>query len=264
MIYELNVTEAMNVTMTLNPYTTTYAGFAIGYSCPPMDNCIAAAYGSAATPKVIGAWPDCLHLEPGTYYIMVDTWSSPDCIPNYDLTIAACVEPIGRCCYLPYPNCVDTTQADCNATYAGTWTNGANCAANPCPDPTGNTCADPRVIAIPAQVPYSQVDSTCTRVNDYSATCLGSYDGGEDMIFRIDVTADGTYTFTATGLTSSDNWIGMAIDPACPLNATTCLNKATSSGTTVTFTQALTVGSYYLMIDTYPAPNCINFTLSIQ
>ena len=121
-IYQLDVTEAIDVTITMNPYTTTYGGVAIGYSCPPTDDCIAAAYGSAATPKVIGASPDCLHLEAGTYYIMVDTWSSPDCIPTFDLTIEVCELPTGACCI--DGTCDSTTlEADC----AGDWFIGETC-----------------------------------------------------------------------------------------------------------------------------------------
>ncbi len=91
MIYELEVTEAMDVTITLDPGATTYPGIAFGSTCAPMYalDCVA-AYSSAAEPLVIGASPDCLHLEPGTYFIQVDTWSSPDCIPDFTLTIDAC------------------------------------------------------------------------------------------------------------------------------------------------------------------------------
>jgi hypothetical protein len=96
MIYELTVTEAMDVTITMDPGTTTYAGVGIGVTCPPTDDVgCTAAYGYAAEPKVIGPSPDCLHLEPGTYYIQVDTWSSPDCIPAFTLTVEECVVPPG-------------------------------------------------------------------------------------------------------------------------------------------------------------------------
>ena len=93
MIYELTVTEAMNVEITLDPNGTTYSGVGIGSTCPPTDDpeC-SAAYDSSGLPKTT----DCLHLEPGTYYIQVDTWSSPDCIPDFDLTIVECIPPTGR------------------------------------------------------------------------------------------------------------------------------------------------------------------------
>jgi hypothetical protein len=129
---------------------------------------------------------------------------------------------------------------------------------------TGDTCADPIVVTVPASLPYSDLAQTnCARVNDYSATCMGSYDGGEDIIYRIDVTVATSVVFT---LTTASTWFGMALDDgSCPLGATNCIFTASSSGAgTLTRTADLAVGSYYLQIDTYPSPTCIpSFDLSL-
>jgi hypothetical protein len=49
---------------------------------------------------------------------------------------------------------------------------------------TGDDCTDPIVINLPGDMPYSDLSqTTCGRMNDYDATCLGYYDGGEDIIY---------------------------------------------------------------------------------
>ncbi len=117
MIYELTVTEAMNVNITLDPGPTTWAGVAIGVACPPTNDCIAAAYSSAAEPHVI----ECVHLEPGVYYIQVDTWATPDCIPAFTLTIEECI-PCDVVCVGTSegePDCgdpIDTVNGGCNSS----------------------------------------------------------------------------------------------------------------------------------------------------
>jgi hypothetical protein len=89
MIYELEVMETMAVKLTLDPLGTTWSGFALGNACPPTNDCIASDYHGGSHPLFI----DCVTLDPGIYYIQVDTWSTPDCIPDFTLTIEDCHEP---------------------------------------------------------------------------------------------------------------------------------------------------------------------------
>jgi hypothetical protein len=86
-IYQFTLTEELIVTITMDPKSTTWTGILLSDECPG-ETCIAFVTGSAAAPKVIEEL-----LAPGTYYIMVDTYPSPDCIPVFDLTIEA-VSPI--------------------------------------------------------------------------------------------------------------------------------------------------------------------------
>lgn len=138
-IYELTLTEAMAITITLDPGTTTYPGMAIGYACPPTDDCIEGAYHSAAGLVILGEQPDCLDLAAGTYYIQVDTWASPNCIPTFDLTIEECVLPTGACCV--EGACVATNyESECDLL-DGDWFVYEDCATfedcpQPCPDST--------------------------------------------------------------------------------------------------------------------------------
>ncbi|MHC4648552.1 MAG: GEVED domain-containing protein, partial [Planctomycetota bacterium] len=81
-IYELNVTEAMDVNVTLDPCGTLHNGIALDDSCPPDNPCMKFSRTSVGVPHGF-----CVHLEPGTYYIMVDTVSSMSHILEFSLTI---------------------------------------------------------------------------------------------------------------------------------------------------------------------------------
>jgi hypothetical protein len=82
-VYELTVLSSVDVQITLDPMETGWTGLAIDETCPPGESCIAyATEGAQGSPTI-----SFLHLEPGTYYIIVDTWPLPDCIPEFTLTI---------------------------------------------------------------------------------------------------------------------------------------------------------------------------------
>ncbi|MHC4529425.1 MAG: DUF7901 domain-containing protein, partial [Planctomycetota bacterium] len=81
-IYEVNVTEAMTVNVTLDPCGTLNSGVALDDSCPPDNSCMKFSSTSMGVPHGF-----CVHLEPGTYYIMVDSVSLTSYIPEFTLTI---------------------------------------------------------------------------------------------------------------------------------------------------------------------------------
>ncbi|MFH1010742.1 MAG: hypothetical protein V1784_05850 [bacterium] len=122
------------------------------------------------------------------------------------------------------------------------------------PEP-GMNCAYPIDVTLPPDIwPYADTNTTCGMLNDYTETCLGYYDGGEDIIYRVTVTSAVTVMLS---LTSDATWVGMCIDDMCPPDAT-CLGMCTSSGGSCTITDvSLNPGTYYIMIDTWPLPDCI-------
>jgi len=129
----------------------------------------------------------------------------------------------------------------------------------------GQTCANPVNVTLPpATWPYTNTNTTCGMVNDYSGstTCLGIYDGGEDIIYKLTVTQAVTVILS---LTSNSSYVGMCIDNSCPPDLT-CLGLCTTYGSGCTINNvALAVGTYYIMIDTWPSPTCIpQFTLTID
>ena len=84
-IYRFELASTFDVEIILDPKGTTYAGIGVFDACPGADNCVATkTWGSSS-----GADTMTVQLAAGTYYFMVDTWSSPDCIPDFDLNISA-------------------------------------------------------------------------------------------------------------------------------------------------------------------------------
>lgn len=121
---------------------------------------------------------------------------------------------------------------------------------------------------------YNASRTTCGQGDDFTdvntVTCGSTYYlGGEDELLSFTVATTGAYQFTMTGATSSDNWLGMKLYDACPLtsvtpNAVCVANSTSSSSSSTTFTISLTAGiTYYLITDTFPSPDCANYTLNI-
>lgn len=170
--------------------------------------------------------------------------------------------PTGRCCYGDplSPTCSDETEADC-LVLGGEWDGTLSCVTDPCPTPTpGDDCTAPYTFTLPAATSPATVvsgETTCGRGNAYSATCLGFYDGGEDMVFEIQVTSEVTVNITLDP--KGTTWNGMAIGTSCPLPSSGCLGVVTSSSGSPKSIDNLTlpVGTYYLMVDTWPSPDCI-------
>lgn len=216
-IYEITVTTDVTVDIGLDPLGTTWTGMAIGTECPP-TNCVAMGTNSGGTPySMIG-----VQLTAGTYYLMIDTWPTPDCIPEFNLTIT-----------------------------------------EPAPVNPGDNCTNPLLVKLPDDLPYLTTDSTCGRGDSYNSTCLGSYDGGEDIIYELDVSTATTVNIELDP--KGTTYTGISVSDVCPGGAT-CIATHTNSGGTVhgIYNLALDAGTYFIMIDTWPSPDCIpDFDLSI-
>jgi hypothetical protein len=220
-VIELTVDNPIDVDITLDPKGTTYTGFLIDGSCPPdPTTCLVTSTSSGGAAHTVFG----VHLDPGVYYVMVDTWPSPDCIPDFDLTFAPSEGPTA-----------------------------------------GDDCTDPILVKLPDDMPYADLSQkTCGRGNNYSETCLGSYDGGEDIIYMLDVGA--TMTVDIILDPKGTTYSGMLLDYGCPADPSSCFAKVSSSSSGPKGFYGLTLdpGIYYIMIDTWPSPNCIpDFDLTI-
>jgi len=123
----------------------------------------------------------------------------------------------------------------------------------------GDDCTTP--IVIPS-LPYTDVNTTVGRLNNYDATCMGSYDGGEDIIYQFTITQP--YLVTAQLNPGPTTWTGVSIMNGCPQTGTCVALSTSSSAVTHSAVGVLTPGTYYIMIDTYPAPDNIpSFTLNV-
>lgn len=130
------------------------------------------------------------------------------------------------------------------------------------PEP-GDDCDNPIVVNIPADLPFEDFGQTnCGRGNDYMETCLGSYDGGEDITYELVVTEEITLDLAMDPLGTT--WTGMLLADVCPGDV--CIDYDTgSSGVRTIDNATLAAGTYYVMIDTWPSPNCIpefDFTIT--
>jgi hypothetical protein len=218
-VYTFTVTSEITANFTMDPKGTTWSYVEVRDDCiPPAGNCI--FYFRNTGSGVYSSGPQT--LPAGTYYMIIDTWATPDCIPDFDITIEE---------------------------FAGS--------------AEGDDCSNPIMLKLPDDMPYLDNNYTCGRLDYYDATCLGSYDGGEDIIYQVDV--DATVTVDITLDPKGTTWTGIAITDACPPGAT-CIATSTNSGGTAHSIYGLTLdpGTYYIMIDTYPSPDCIpDFDLSI-
>jgi len=130
----------------------------------------------------------------------------------------------------------------------------------------GDDCTDPIQINLAQDLPYLEYDqTTCGRGNVYDTTCLGSYDNGEDIIYQLNVITEIQVQITMTPLSE---WTAMGLFDDCP-DIGNCMETVTYANVgyviqAMTINTTLAPGTYYLMMDSWPAPDCFNFDLSIN
>jgi hypothetical protein len=228
-IYELNLTENIHLNIILDPKGTTYTGILIDDACPAdPSTCLGKSVSSGGNQHGIVN----VDLVAGTYYIMVDNWPPPDCLSSFDLMIEEYI----------------VTE--------------------------GNDCAVPIVIKLPGDMnegpdndSYIDTNYTCGRINDYDSTCLDeeyNFDGGEDIIYMLDV--EDTVTVDIFLDPDASLWTGLLIDDNCPPDEVDCIQfNWVGQGASGLYDITLEPGSYYVMVDNWPSPDCIpSFVLTIR
>ncbi|KXK16603.1 MAG: PKD domain-containing protein [Candidatus Parvibacillus calidus] len=162
-----------------------------------------------------------------TYYLIVDTWPSPTCIPSFNLTISAPTPP---------PTCPGGLGSYTNIIVPFSATGLTTCGK-------GN-------------------DLTSSNVSPICGS--SSYLGGEDEVFVFTPSVSGSYTIN---LTSGSSYVGIMLYNGCPLsgNGGTCVGYAQGSSGNQSITNILTAGvTYYLIVDSWPSPTChSSYNLSI-
>ncbi|MBE0637300.1 MAG: T9SS type A sorting domain-containing protein [Bacteroidales bacterium] len=125
----------------------------------------------------------------------------------------------------------------------------------------GDDCVTPIEIL---SLPFTDAGQTTTgRGNDYWETCLNDFDGGEDIIYELELTSATTIQIMIDPKGTIRT--GVAISDGCPLSST-CLGLSYdfNSGAPHGFTVALDAGIYYIMVDTWPNPASIpDFDLTV-
>jgi hypothetical protein len=127
----------------------------------------------------------------------------------------------------------------------------------------GDNCDDPILIEASADLPYVAADTTCGRVDDYDDSCMGYYDNGEDTIYEFVVTRTMTVNIT---LDADANYAGVAVLDRCPDDPyAVCVAEALSSADPDVISDLLLdSGTYYIVVDTWPPPDCVDYTLEIE
>ncbi|MES2798954.1 MAG: T9SS type A sorting domain-containing protein [Bacteroidota bacterium] len=118
-------------------------------------------------------------------------------------------------------------------------------------------------------LPYSSgAQTNCGAGNDItsanSSVCgSGSYYGGEDKVITF---TPGTSGNVSINLTSTGSWVGMMLYQGCPTAGGTCVAYAQSSAGNQSIGCAAVVSgqTYYLVVDSYPLPNCNPFSVTIS
>ncbi len=193
-----------------------------------------------------------------SYLIEVGGYSAN--VGDGDLSITVIVG--GVCCDPLTGNCTDVAdEATCLAA-GGNYHAGEECASYTCPPPAseGDNCDDPVKVDIPGDLPYQDLSQyTCGRWNDYINTqmCYTSYGNGEDIVYELTVTASTTIEITIDP--KGTTWTYCQIAVECPPVASTCVYYFRNTGGTAYSSDpvVLAPGTYYMIVDTWPSPDCI-------
>lgn len=239
-VYELAVTEPLVVRITLDPHGTRYTGFALARTCPPDGECQFSRRSTDGGPYAV----DYVVLLPGVYYLLVDSWLSPDGIPLFDLLVETCDTQTGACCVNGV--CVaEQTLAQCLAA-GGAWKRAQPCDAETCEPVPGDSCARPIVVPLPNPYSYYDDASTQDHANDYcGTTCLGLDDGGRDRVYRLEVSAPVVLDLSVSSYSSLRPPL-LVLSDVCPPAGNCLVVDWIARGV------ALSPGVYYLMADIRP------------
>ncbi len=227
----------------MDSHGTTYPGMLLSNHCPPDSQCVRDTVNTTAVVLTF-----CQHLLPGVYYIMIDTWPAPPCIPNFDFSIGDC--GTGRCCYgdPTNPSCADNSNSACTALN-GQWTMGVTCAGIPCPPrPANDNCGWVTPVTLPATFTGNVNNAT----HDCNLTTTG--DGEVWHAFTLAQCSNVTLDFC----NSNANWASFAttLVAGCPCTSliystsseyTTCAN-----GNITIHWNLLGAGTYYYPVYWYP------------
>ncbi len=251
-LYELTTssTQCLDVTVTGETPNDNWIGVAIDSTCPIDTSCIAMGTSQTNVATITN-----LTLPPGTYYLMIDRWPLASASLDFTLSITDCSgAPTGACCNTENQVCIDNVlEANCDGV-DDLWSIGVACGDlnPPCApevDPPGQDCEFPLFIT---SVLFDDINTTVDKKEDYSNTCLGDFDDGDDVVYEINLSSAHCVDITVAGASANDHSIGVVLDNACPPGSA-CLAHVTTTGTVATIGNLqLDAGTYYLMIDRMP------------
>lgn len=261
---EIGSAQCVDIVVTGAQASDNWIGIALDDVCPPNAACIAQATTQGNVATITG-----LNLAPGTYYLMIDRWPLSSESLNFTLTVTDCGgASTGACCDSVTQVCTNNVlEVNCQGP-TQSWSVGLQCSqlnppCSPDTDAVGQDCEFPIYVT---SLPFDDINTTVGKKEDYSNTCLGDYDNGDDVLYQITVTTERCVDITVAGASAVDNSIGVVLDSVCPPGAS-CLAQASTPGTLATINNLmLSPGIYYLMIDRKPGPGgaeTLNYRLTI-
>ena len=129
--------------------------------------------------------------------------------------------------------------------------------------PPGSNCTDPMEIT---SLPFSGDFTTCGKGNNIEDLCDGDYMGGEDYMFKFSPSKNTCVSITTNGYPDGNEYFGLFVLDKCPTTpGANCLRED------VDFDDVHTIANmymyqgqdYYIVVDTWPLPDCENFSISI-
>ena len=110
--------------------------------------------------------------------------------------------------------------------------------------------------------PFSHTGTTCGSGNDYAILCDGAYGGGEDFVYRISIPQAGEYFFHLNNIDNS-GWVTAALKSTC--DGECLMNLVSDEGNTASGSYSFSApGNYLLILDSWPLPNCYNYSLTVS
>ena len=126
----------------------------------------------------------------------------------------------------------------------------------------GVSCAAPIFVN---SFPFTTSSTTCGMGNNYGTQCTGNYGAGEDIVYQLNIATPGTYEINLTA-TNGGTYIGWFLKSGtdCATGSSCLKNKVSGTGAVANdLYNFATAGTYYLIIDSWPTPNCNSFDLNI-
>ena len=125
----------------------------------------------------------------------------------------------------------------------------------------GDDVTNPMIVD-QADLPFDEANSTCDHGNVYEETEMEYYDGGEDFFYQLNLTETTSVKITVD---PSDSWTGVGLFQGNDPNAATFIaTEDGSSSDARVIEEELDAGSYFVMIDSWPSPDCYDYDISIE
>ena len=128
----------------------------------------------------------------------------------------------------------------------------------------GGGCSDCSNATIIGSLPFNTSTTSCGACNNFSSSdaCASLYMGGEDYVFEYTPAVAEILDITLSG---SLTWTGLFVTAGCPTTGICVGSSTNSAGNPALNGVSLLAGqTYYIVVSTFPLPDCTPFTININ